>query len=82
MAKAKSTEDVVVNNTDNTTKKEATISPNLSDAGSTVTFTTAASTNMNTTTALSSKSVEFVVVANTGSMANYNDLLDLMFTAK
>ncbi len=82
LAKAESTEDVVVNNTDNATKKEATISPNQSDAGSAVTFTTAASTSMNTTTTLSSKSVEFVVVANTGSMANYNDLLDLMFTAK
>lgn len=82
MAKAKSTEDVVVNNTDNATKKEAIISSNQSDAGSSVTFTNAAATNMNTTTTLSSKSIESFVVANAGSMANYNDLLDLMFTAK
>lgn len=82
LGKAESTEDAVVYNTDNATKKEAIISSNQSDAGSSVTFTNAAATNMNTTTTLSSKSIESFVVANTGSMANYNDLLDLMFTAK
>ena len=82
LAKAESMEDAVVYNSDNATKKEATISPNQSDASSAVTFTNAASTSGNITTTLSTKSVEFAVVANTGSMANYNDLLDLMFTAK
>lgn len=63
---------------------EVTVTTNsLSDSntGNTFTMTSPASANVQNVT-LSSKSFEFVAVANTGSMANYNDLLDLMFTAK
>ena len=58
-----------------------TNSLNDSNTGTTYTYTTSGSANTPTVT-LSTKSVELVAVANTGSMANYNDLLDLMFTAK
>ena len=54
---------------------------NDSNTGNSFTMTSTASANVPTVT-LSSKSVEYIAVANTGSMANYNDLLDLMFTAK
>ena len=54
---------------------------NDSNTGSSFTMTSTASANVQNVT-LSSKSFEIVTVANTGSMANYNDLLDLMFTAK
>jgi hypothetical protein len=63
---------------------EVTITSNSlndSNTGTTYTYTTSGSANTPTVT-LSTKSVELVAVANTGSMANYNDLLDLMFTAK
>lgn len=65
-------------------KEEVTITTNsLSDSntGNAVTFTTSTAAN-SSNKSLSSKSIEFVAVANTGSMANYNELLDLMFTAK
>ena len=54
---------------------------NDSNTESSFTMTSTASANVQNVT-LSSKSFEIVTVANTGSMANYNDLLDLMFTAK
>ena len=58
-----------------------TNSLNDSNTGNTFTLSSTATANAQNVT-LSSKSFEFVAVANTGSMANYNDLLDLMFTAK
>ena len=54
---------------------------NDSNTENSFTMTSTASANVQNVT-LSSKSFEIVTVANTGSMANYNDLLDLMFTAK
>jgi hypothetical protein len=54
---------------------------NTTSTGNSVNFTTSASANIQTTT-INAKSFELVAVVNTGSMANYNDLLDLMFTAK
>ena len=54
---------------------------NDSNTGNSFTMTSTTSANVQNVT-LSSKSVEYIAVANTGSMANYNDLLDLMFTAK
>ena len=54
---------------------------NDSNTGNSFTMTSTASANVPTVT-LSSKSVEYIAVENAGSMANYNDLLDLMFTAK
>ena len=64
--------------------EEVTISSNsLNDSNTGNTFTLSSTTTANAqNVTLSSKSFEFVAVANTGSMANYNDLLDLMFTAK
>jgi hypothetical protein len=80
--KAESIGDDVVMTSENESKKVETTSTNLSDAGSATAFTISPTSTSNTTTMLNSKSFELVAVVNTGSMANYNDLLDLMFTAK
>ncbi len=84
LAKAESMEETIAERVPVENKDAVTITSNQSNSTSTgYTFsqTTDATAKMTTTT-LNTKSVEYAVVANTGSMANYNDLLDLMFTAK
>jgi hypothetical protein len=84
LAKAESMEETIAERVPVENKDAVTTTSNQSNSTSTgYTFsqTTDATAKMTTTT-LNTKSVEYAVVANTGSMANYNDLLDLMFTAK
>jgi hypothetical protein len=84
LAKAESMEETIAERVPVENKDAVTITSNQSNSTSTgYTFsqTTDATAKMTTTT-LNTKSVEYTVLANTGSMANYNDLLDLMFTAK
>jgi hypothetical protein len=66
------------------TKDEEVITSNSlnnTNTGDAVAFTTSAAASAPNVT-FSSKTIESFAVANAGSMSNYNDLLDLMFTAK
>ena len=84
LAKAESIEMPTADGSQVESNDEVTITSNSlhdSNTGNTTVYTTTTSANVPTAT-YTTKSVEFVAIANTGSMANYNDLLDLMFTAK